>query len=67
MKIKQRKELHQKTMDELKTALKEARGKLFDLKLERAQKKLKNTRSIFETRKNIARIATIVKGKEMTA
>lgn len=64
MKAKEKKELHQKTAEELKIALKETRAELFLQKMEKAQKKLKNLRSIFEKRKKIARILTILKEKE---
>lgn len=61
MKIKQKQELHNKSVPELTLSLQEAREKLMDLRLERAQKKLKDTRSIFTTRKMVAILATILK------
>lgn len=64
MKAKAKKELHEKTMPELKTALKEAQDELFSLKIQKAQKKLKNVRLLFEKRKDIARILTILRVKE---
>lgn len=64
MKTKTKKELHVKTALELKTALKEAKEELFSLRLQKTQKKLKNLRSIFEKRKDIAKILTILKEKE---
>lgn len=65
MKTKQKKELHTRTMQELKVMLKEAKEELFSLKLEKVQRKLKNLRSIFEKRKNIAKILTILREKEI--
>lgn len=67
MKTKTKKELHVKTASELKTALKEAKEELFSLRLQKTQKKLKNLRSIFEKRKDIAKILTILKEKEPPA
>ena len=64
MKTKEKLSLHAKTLQELKTLLKEAKDALFLLKLEKSQNKLKNLRSIFWRRKEIARIATIIRGKE---
>lgn len=67
MKTKTRKELHTKTVPELKAGLLEAKNELFSLNLEKAQKKLKNLRAIYEKRKEIARILTILKEKEPPA
>lgn len=54
-----------KDVNELENALKEAREALFNLRMEQAQSKLKNTRSIFLKRKEIARILTEMRGKEL--
>jgi len=59
--------LHMKTLAELKTMLDGARGELLNLGLEKAQNKLKNTRSIFLKKKDVARILTIKRGKELEA
>lgn len=64
MKTKQKKELHSKTVQELKISLNEAKEELFSLKLEKAQKKLKNLRSVFIKRKDIAKILSILQEKE---
>ncbi|MFH1186802.1 MAG: 50S ribosomal protein L29 [Candidatus Levyibacteriota bacterium] len=64
MKTKDKKDLFTKDIKELKNMLKEARDALFSLKMEKTQNKLKNTRSIFFKRKEIARILTIMKRKE---
>lgn len=64
MKIKEKKELQQKSIKELKLLLQQVKEELFRLRLEKFQKKLKNTSSIFQKRKDIARILTILKEKE---
>ena len=61
MKIK---ELRQKTDKELRELLAEDQHKLGQLKFDLAAKKLKNVRQIRELRKEIARIITILKGKD---
>ena len=55
------KELRQKSKQEFEIALKENREKLRGLKFDLASKKLKNARSIGWTKKQIARILTILK------
>jgi len=62
MKIK---EISGKDEKELKDLLKTKRKDLLDLKLENKQNKLKNTRSIFNTRKEIAKIMTLIREKEL--
>lgn len=64
MKKKEKKELHAKEIQELKALLKEARQALSSLMLQEAQHKLKNTRSVFLKRKEIAVIESILKAKE---
>lgn len=64
MKIK---EITDKNDKELRGLLSEKRKELFDLKLDNKQNKLKNTRSIFNTRKEIAKILTLIKEKELLA
>ena len=66
MKTKERKDLHTKSLAELKTLLKNARESLFSDKLDKTQNKLKNTRQIFHKRKEIAQILTVMKEKEIT-
>lgn len=65
MKTKDKKELFSKNIEELKSLLKSAQDVLFQLKLEKSQNKLKNTRSIFWKRKEIANILTVIRMKEM--
>lgn len=59
--------LHQKTLQELEVMITDARNELLDLGLAKAQNKLKNTRSIFFKKKDVARMLTIKKGKELEA
>lgn len=67
MKTRDKKQIKEKSLDELKTSLKEAKGILFSLKLEKSQNKLKNTRSIFLKRKEIAVILTELREREINA
>jgi ribosomal protein L29 len=67
MKIKEKKQLKEKSLGELKVALKEAKSALFSLNLDQSQRKLKNTRSIFFKRKEIAVILTEINRKELNA
>lgn len=59
--------LHAKSVKELQKLIEETKKTLDQLKLDHAQNKLKNTRSIFITRKEIATMHSIaqqVKSKE---
>lgn len=64
MKSKDLKEIHTKTVVELKKLLKEAQDKLMTLKLDHQQNKLKNTRELFNVRKQIAVLQTIMNIKK---
>lgn len=64
MKTKDKQTLHAKTLQELKTQLAQLREALLLLRLDKSLGKLKNTRSIFEKRKEAAQILTIIKEKE---
>ncbi|MBI2074391.1 MAG: 50S ribosomal protein L29 [Candidatus Levybacteria bacterium] len=64
MKTKVKKELHTKTIEELKSLVNQTREELSNLKLEKVRKKLKNTSSILQKRKDMARILTILNEKE---
>lgn len=64
MKTKDIKDLHTKTMEELSGMYKAAREELLELNLSKSQNKLKNLRSIFLKKKDIARVLTILKEKE---
>lgn len=59
------KQLINKTDKELKDILKSKRADLDKLNLDNKQNKLKNTRVIFNTRKEIARILTLIREKEL--
>ena len=65
MKTKEKKDLHTKSIAELRTMLKNAKDAVFTAKLEKSQNKLKNTSSLFLKRKEIAQILTIMKEKEI--
>lgn len=54
-----------KSINELQAQLKEARDELFSLRLDKAQNKLKNTRSLFLKRKEIAYVLTLIREKEL--
>ncbi len=60
------KEIYSKTEKELRDLVKEKREELFRLNLDLRQNKLKNTRSIFYTRKEIARLLTLIREKELS-
>lgn len=64
MKTNEKKELWTKTNDELGKLIKAASVELRSLKLDLAQNKLKNTRDVFNKRKTIAVLKTILKAKE---
>ena len=65
MKTKDKKELHLKSLEDLKTLVKDAKELLSNLNLDKTQNKLKNTRQIFLKRKEIAQILTVIRGKEL--
>lgn len=60
MKRKDIQELHTKTLKELENVLKEKKDSLFKSQIDQSVKKLKNTRFLFQTRKDIARILTVL-------
>lgn len=61
------KEIVAKSEKELRDLLSEKREEFLSLNLDNKQNKLKNTRSIYNTRKEIARILTLIKEKELLA
>lgn len=65
MKTRDIKDLHAKTAEELAGMYKTLKDEVLQLNLEKAQNKLKNTRSIFWKKKDIARILTILRQKEL--
>lgn len=58
-------ELAGKKTDELLKLLHDAKNTLFSMRLDHVQQKLKNTRSLFHKRKEIARIITKMREKEL--
>ena len=58
------KELHDLTVDELNTKLKELKEELFNLRFRHAIGQLENPSSINACKKNIARVMTILREKE---
>lgn len=56
--------LRGKTQEELKADLVAAKKELFNLRFQNATNQLENTSRIKETRKNIARIETVLTQKE---
>lgn len=67
MKLKEKKELFSKTAQELQQILKETDVELFKNKIAHTQRKLKNTRSLFDLRKKKARILTVLNQKLVAA
>lgn len=67
MKTKEKKDLHTKSIAELRTMLKNAKDAVFTAKLEKSQNKLKNTSSLSLKRKEIAQVLTIMKEKDLPA
>ena len=66
MKKKNKKELFAKTIGELRKLLVEKRDELFLARQDLAQNKLKNQRSIFWKRKEIAQILTEIRAKDLS-
>lgn len=59
------KDVREKSVDELKALLKEKKLNQFTLKIKLKTQQLTNSSEIRETKKDIARILTIIKEKEM--
>lgn len=64
MKTKAKQELHTRTLQEVKTKLKEARDALYLLRIDKSLGKLKNPRSIFWKRKEVAQMLSLIREKE---
>lgn len=58
-------ELKQKPEGDLKKMLVEKRGKLFDLRVNLNEGQVKNTSEIGKTKKDVARILTILNSKKV--
>ena len=64
MKLKEyKKELNQKSLEELQSDLVAAKNELFNLRFQNATNQLENTSRIKDVRKNIARIQTVIAEK----
>ena len=58
-------DLRAKTMDELDVELISAKKELFNLRFQNATNQLDNTARIYDVRKNIARIQTVITQKKL--
>ena len=65
MKTKDKKELHLKSLQELRKLVMGAKDELSGLKLDKTQNKLKNTSLLSLKRKELAQMLTILRGKEL--
>lgn len=65
MKLKDKQTLRASSLQELNNLIAKAKDELFLLKMDKAQNKLKNTRSLFLKRKEMALILTIIREKEL--
>lgn len=65
MKLREKQALKANNLQTLKNLVEKARNELFLLKLDKAQNKLKNTRSLFLKRKEIALLLTLITEKEL--
>ncbi|OGH23802.1 MAG: 50S ribosomal protein L29 [Candidatus Levybacteria bacterium RIFCSPHIGHO2_02_FULL_42_12] len=64
MKKKDMQALRNKDANEFRRMIDEAKKELFKLKLDLSMQKLKNTRAVFEKRKDIARLLTLLEEKK---
>lgn len=64
MKKKDMQILRNKDANEFRRMIDEAKKELFKLKLDLSMQKLKNTRAVFEKRKDIARLFTLLEEKK---
>lgn len=66
MKTKDIKDLHEKTIKELKSELGKAQDELVKLRMEQATRKLKDTHQALKKRHDIARIKTIIRERKLS-
>lgn len=59
------KEMREKSIDELKTAIVEFKKQLLDLRIQKSTHKLENTALISNTKRIIAQAKTVIKEKEV--
>ena len=62
---KHKNELRSKPVEDLRTALVDAKEELFNLKFQRATGNLENHRNIRKAKKEIARVHTLIREKEL--
>ena len=67
MKNKEFKELLTKTSEELNTELKNKKSELFNLRFQLATGQLENTATITECKRDIARVLTVLRQREVSA
>ena len=67
MKNKEFKELLTKTSEELNTELKYKKSELFNLRFQLATGQLENTATITECKRDIARVLTVLRQRELSA
>ena len=67
MKNKEFKELLTKTSEELNTELKNKKSELFNLRVQLATGQLENTATITECKRDIARVLTVLRQRELSA
>ncbi len=65
MKVKEIKELQGLTVEELNTKLSELKEELFNLRFQLAINQLDNPMRISEVKKDIARVKTVIREKEL--
>jgi len=61
------KELQDQTTEELTLKEKELRQEVFNLKLQKAAGQMSNTAAIVKAKRNLARVKTILRSREMAA
>lgn len=61
------KDISSRTEKDLRDLVKSKKEELSKMKLDNKQNKLKNTRIIFNTRKEISKVLTIIREKELAA
>ena len=60
-------EIHELSADDLQSKLKEAREELFNLRFQMATSQLDNTARVKQVKKDIARILTEMRARELSA
>ena len=60
-------EIHELSAEDLQTKLKEARAELFNLRFQMATSQLDNTARVKQVKKDIARIQTEIRARELSA